>query len=458
MIRPNHRRLVLGTVLIARPLIAQSDAQLTKRLDSALTALEAKGFNGVVRIDRGGTTLLEKGYGLANRGDQIRFSPQTVVQIGSNTKDFTIVALLQLHERGKLSIRDSLAKFFPGAPRDKRDITLWQLANHTAGFPIGLGGDFDQLSRDQFIDLAMKRPLLFAPGKGEQYSNTGFALLAAVIERVSGQSYDDYVREHILVPLGMKNTGLLLPRFDPKRLAHGYRNGNDMGDMLSKPHATDGPFWNLRGNGGMLSTVGDMATFYRALLDANTLLKPETRALRFNPDEPLGLAGSDLVNFFLYDRFPRARTTIIIATNTAEFGAQPVRAAIGAILGLPSPDGGGPTVARAPRANATPPAPAVAATIRDFVAALNAADSTKLTAFIAEHFAIEPGTPDAVARGRRWLEAHANLGTIEIKALDQLDPTVVELSGVSSDKGALTLRFQFAPSGRIAGVQVLVGG
>jgi len=230
-----------------------------------------------------------------------------------------------------------------------------------------------------------------------------------------------------------------------------------MGDMLSKPHAADGPFWNLRGNGGMLSTVGDMATFYHALLDSNALLNPQTRALRFDPDEPLGLAGSDLVNFFLYDRFPRARTTIIIATNTAEFGAQPVRAAIGAILALPSPDGG-PTVARAPRANATPPAPTVAATIREFVSALNGADSTRLTSFIAEHFAIEPGTPDAAARARRWLESHANLGGMEIKGLDQIEPTVVELSGVSSDKGALTLRFQMAPSGRIRGVQVLVGG
>ena len=451
------RYLILATALIAEPLLAQSDARLTARLDSALTALEAKGFNGVVRVDRGGVTLLKKGYGLANRADRIPFSPQTVVQIGSNTKDFTIVALLQLQERGKLSIRDSLAKFFPTAPADKRGITLWQLANHTAGFPIGLGGDFDQLSRQQFIDLAMKRPLLFAPGKGEQYSNTGFALLAAVIEQVSGQSYDEYVRDHILAPLGMRNTGLLLPHFDPKRLAHGYRNGADMGDMLEKPHAADGPYWNLRGNGGMLSTVDDMATFYHALLETNTLLKPETRALRFNPDEPLGLAGSDLVNFFLYDRFPRAHTEILIATNSAEFGGQPVRAAIGAVLGLPSPDGG-PVTARTPRANPTAPAPAIAAMIRDFVKTLNTADSAKLTSFIAGHFAIEAGSPDAPARARRWLEAHKNLGAIEIKGLDQVEATVVELSGNSSEKGPLTLRFQLAPGGRIQGIQVLVGG
>ena len=72
--------------------------------------------------------------------------------------------------------------------------------------------------------------------------------------------------------------------------------------MISKPHATDGPYWNLRGNGGMLSTVDDMHAFYKALFETNKLLKPETRALRFNPNEPIGLAGSDLVSSFLYDR------------------------------------------------------------------------------------------------------------------------------------------------------------
>jgi len=139
---------LLGALLVAGPLAAQSDARVSQRLDSALSALVPKGFSGVVRVDRDGTTLLEKGYGLANRAEHIPFSPQAVVQIGSNTKDFTIVALLQLYERGKLKIGDSLAKFFPAAPPDKRGITLWQLANHTAGFPIGLGGDFDQVTRE----------------------------------------------------------------------------------------------------------------------------------------------------------------------------------------------------------------------------------------------------------------------------------------------------------------------
>jgi CubicO group peptidase (beta-lactamase class C family) len=437
--------------------VAQSDSVLAARIDSALRSLQARGFSGVVRVDRNGTTLIEKGYGLANRAANMPFTPATVVQIGSNTKDFTLVALLQLHERGRLSIRDSLHKFFPSAPPDKRNITLWQLANHVAGFPIGLGGDFDRVTRREFIEMAMQRQLLFEPGAGEQYSNTGFSLLAAVIELVSGQTYDEFVRDNILVPIGLKNTGFLLPRFDPGRVAHGYRNGEDMGAILSKPHADDGPYWNLRGNGGMLSTVADMAAFYRSLLETNRLLKPETRALRFDPGEPLGLAGSDLVSAFLYDRFPPARTEIIIATNTAEMRERPVRAVIGAVLGLPSPDGG-PRAAQAPRRNATPPPAPVASMLRAFVAAVNASDADKLRAFINEHFIIAPGSPDASARAERLGAMRRNVGALELIGLDQVEPLVVEIAATSAIEGAVTFRVQLTPQGRIAGVQVMVGG
>ena len=207
--------------LVATVAPCQNNDATGARLDSALRALEAKGFSGVIRIDKDGATILEKGYGLANREERRPFEPSTVVQIGSNTKDFTMVALLQLQERGRIDMRDSLAKYFPTAPADKRNITLAQLANHRAGFPIGLGGDFEPLSREQFLDAAFKRPLLFAPGAREQYSNTGYALLAAVIEKVSGMTYDEYLRDNILKPLGLENTGFLFPNFDAKRLAHG---------------------------------------------------------------------------------------------------------------------------------------------------------------------------------------------------------------------------------------------
>jgi CubicO group peptidase (beta-lactamase class C family) len=445
-------------VLAARAFCQTSDPTGAK-LDSALRALETKGFSGVVRVDRDGATILEKGYGLANRVERRPFDPSTVVQIGSNTKDFTQVALLQLQERGRLDMRDSLAKYFPAAPADKRNITLAQLVNHRAGFPIGLGGDFEPLSRDQFLDAALRRPLSFTPGTREQYSNTGYALLAAVIEQVSGKTYDEYLRDNILDPLGLKNTGFLLPNFDPKRLAHGYRNDEDQGTMLSKPHATDGPYWNLRGNGGMLSTLDDMHTFYKALFETSTLLKPESKMGRFNPDEPIGLAGSDLVNFFGYDRLPGRHLEIIVASNNAAFGARPVRAAIGQVLGLPTDDGGR-VAATTPRANARPPVPEVAAMLTDLVNAINAADSSRLATLVAEHFLVEPQAPSAEQRVARLLGIHQNLGTLTVAGLDQIEPGVVEMSVVTTQEGAATMKFMLdgSPSPKIKGIQMLVGG
>jgi hypothetical protein len=420
--------------------------------------LATRGFSGVVRIDRGGTTLLERGYGLANRESSTAFGPTTVVQIGSNTKDFTVVALLQLHERGRLDIHDSLAKFFPNTPADKRGITLWQLVQHTAGFPIGLGGDFEPLSRQAFLDAAMARPLAFTPGSREQYSNTGYSILAAVIEKVSGVTYDEFVRDNILGPLGLKETGLLLPGFDPKRLAHGYRAGVDQGTMLSKPHATDGSYWNLRGNGGMLSTVGDMHAFYKALFETDRLLKPATRNLRFHPDEPIGLAGSDLVNFFVYERLPGRRVEIIIASNTPDVRPNAVRAAVGQILGLPSPDGGPPTVA-GPRANAKAPTPAIATLIRDFVNAVNGGNADSLTKFIGDNFVIDAGSPGAAQRAERFVGMHGNVGELRVTGLDQVSDEMVEASVMTANEGGATLKFAIETGAkpRIKGVQILIG-
>jgi len=118
------------------------------QLDSALRLAAQRGFSGVVRIERGGALLLRKGYGLANRERRIPFSDATVVQIGSNTKDFTLVALLRLQQRGRVSLRDSLGKYFPSAPADKRGITLQQLVDHRGGFTVGIGGDFEVMLRE----------------------------------------------------------------------------------------------------------------------------------------------------------------------------------------------------------------------------------------------------------------------------------------------------------------------
>jgi hypothetical protein len=451
-----------GLVVLMTPLMIAGSAQaqrLSARTDSVMKAAEKEGFGGVVRIEKDGAVVLEKGYGLAIRKPETKFTPATVVQIGSNTKDFTAVAILQLQERGKLNIGDPLGKFFPSAPADKRGITLRQLLNHRAGFPLGLGGDFDPVSRQQLIDNAMKVKLLFTPGEKQSYSNTGFSILAAIIEKLSGKSYDVYVRDNILTPLRLTHTGFLLPKFKASELAHGYeRGGKDAGNIINKPHAADGPYWNLRGNGGMVSTVGDMHTFYKALFETDKLLKPSTREIMFKSNEPVGLAGSDLVNFFLYERDPIAKTEIILASNDADHRAPMVRTPLAVVLGLPTGVGGGGGPVAKP--NGKPPAPQVAAVINAFIAALNSADNKALLAFITDHFANGASDPKPDERMGRIGGVHQNLGDITVDGMYDSGEGPIQVVIKTKNEGAGTLMVNIdrgAPY-RIKSMGLQIGG
>jgi CubicO group peptidase (beta-lactamase class C family) len=327
------------------------------KADSLLTALTASGFSGVALVVKDGRVVLKKGYGLANRATRAAMTGRSVVQIGSNTKDFTITAILQLVERGKLSLSDSIGKFFRDVPADKRGITIDHLLNHRAGFEQHMGPDFDVVTRQQEITRAMAAKLAFEPGTDRKYSNIGYRLLAAIIEMVTGTSYDNYVKKNILDPLGLKNTGLLLPHFDRKLVAHGYKNGADAGTFLERPLAPDGPYWNLRGNGGMLSTVSDMYRFYRVLMSDNPapLLKAATRDLFFHPEQPSILAGSDLTWFFFYSRFPGAHLDVFLVSNSTDYPAPKAREQLASALGVAPPPGAQlGTIDRAPSTSGKP--------------------------------------------------------------------------------------------------------
>jgi len=351
-----------------------------------------------VLVASGGEIILRQGYGLAVRHPKRPFVPSTVVQIGSNTKDFTTVAILQLQEAGKLSVDDSIGKYFPDVAADKRVITIGELVTHKSGLPLYSGMDFEPVTREEFIARVMKMPLLFTPGSEQKYSNVGYSVLAAVIEQISGESYGSYVNKHIWTPLGMHDTGLLLAKFDTLRLAHGYQGGEDNGTMLDKPHAKDGPYWNLRGNGGFLSTVTDMYHFYDILYNSSTLLKPATRELKFPAGAPVALAGSDMINFFLYERDPMAGMVMILATNGTEYMAPRAREAIAPLLGLPAMGGGrrrvggppaavpGAVAAKAVELPATPAGRMAAAYLRVF----NGQDTAKVHRFMLDSMVPNP--------------------------------------------------------------------
>ena len=433
--------------------------------DSALRVEEAKGFDGVVLAADHGEIVLRKAYGLAVRSPKRAFVPSTVVQIGSNTKDFTAVSILQLQEQGKLSVTDSIGKYLKIVPADKRAITIWDLLTHRSGLPLYSGMDFEPVTRDSFLVRVMQTPLKFAPGTGQQYSNVGYSVLAAIIEQLTGDSYGSYVNTHIWIPLGMHDTGLLLTNYDTLRLAHGYQGDVDNGTMLGKPHARDGPYWNLRGNGGFLSTVTDMYHFYDVLFNSSTLLKPATRDLHYNPDVPMALAGSDMISFFLYERAPRAGMVLIMATNGSDYPAPKARDGAAAALGLPAMGGGrrtmgGPKQADAGAAGAkavTLPATAAGRQAAAFIAMFNAGDTTAARKFMLEQLTRNPNAHLTMEeRLSQYRGMRAMIGSMIAVEIISSAPTEIVLR-MRTEKGenpVLTITVEPAAPNRIAAVRL----
>ncbi len=284
---PAHRRslIVAVTLLVVSILscggtnqeigaeIAVSD-EGAQRLDEYLGRLSDWGFSGVILVARAGDVVLERGYGYADRENRRPVTPDTIFSVGSITKQFTAAAILKLEAAGRLSVEDPITKYFEGTPEDKRGITLHHLLTHSAGFPGAIGDDFEAVERDEYVRGALESPLEFEPGAGYGYSNVGYSLLGAIIEQLTEQSYEAYLHDVLFEPAGMPDTGYLLPAWDAARLAQGYRDGERWGTVVERPWADDGPYWHLRANGGIHSTVRDM---YRWLdvVRAPGLLDPE---------------------------------------------------------------------------------------------------------------------------------------------------------------------------------------
>lgn len=236
----------------------------------ALAELEDGGFNGVVLVDVGGEVIAE-GIGEADRDAGLANDPSTVFDVGSLTKQFTAAAILRLEMDGVLSVDDTLGDHVDGLPPDQSAITLHQLLTHTAGLPDVLGDDYDPVGRDEFVELVASTPLVSDPGGEYQYSNAGYSLLAAVIESVTGTSYERYLHDALFEPAGMRSTGYVIPDFGETDVAVGYHGDTAVGRPNELGWDDDGPYWHLRGNGGILSTAEDMHRWHLALLGDDIL-------------------------------------------------------------------------------------------------------------------------------------------------------------------------------------------
>lgn len=235
------------------------------RIDNFLSQLQQKGFNGAVLV-ADGDSVFKKGYGFSDKENQTRSTPQTVFDIGSVTKQFTGAAILKLEMQGKLSVADPITKYFDNVPADKQSITIHQLLTHSAGFTQSLGDDYAPLTREDFITKALQSELLFTPGSRYEYSNVGYSLLAAIIEKSSGMTYEQYLNENLFKLAGMNQTGYKLPNWNETDIAAGYNGDMRWGKPNEKPWGASGPYWNLLGNGGIVSTVEDLYKWHLALL------------------------------------------------------------------------------------------------------------------------------------------------------------------------------------------------
>lgn len=241
--------------------------EIAARVDTYLTRLVPYGFSGAVLVAKDGQVILEKGYGLADRENKVPYTADMVSCIGSVTKQFTAAAILKLEMEGKLTTSDLISKYLPGVPPDKAGISIHQLLTHTAGFSGDLGGsDEEPIGRDALVAKVLAAPLASKPGERFEYSNEGYSLAAAIVERVSGTGYEAYLRQHVLLPAGLKDTGYQAPDWPLSRLPIGYtQEGQRWGRVYKNGWLPDGPGWYLRGNGGIQSTLSDLYRWHLAL-------------------------------------------------------------------------------------------------------------------------------------------------------------------------------------------------
>lgn len=272
--------------------IDQDPPAVAARIDRHLRQLVPFGYSGSVLIAKDGRIVHAAGYGLADREAGVPVTAETVFDIGSITKQFTAAAILRLEMEGRLSVNDPVSRWFANVPADKQGMTLHHLLTHSSGLRDGFGGDYEVAERDSLAGVILGSELLWTPGTRYRYSNAGYSLLGAVVEKASGMGYEQYLREKLWAPAGMTRTGYRGVDWRPGELSVGYRAGGVRdGTSVEQRWAADGPWWNLRANGGVLSTVTDLFRWHQAL-EGESILNAEARRKLWTPHVPEDEEGS----------------------------------------------------------------------------------------------------------------------------------------------------------------------
>jgi CubicO group peptidase (beta-lactamase class C family) len=271
------------SVLLFLGFASQAGAQSRQAaIDDLMTDYVVKyGFMGTILVAEKGEVVIAKGYGLADVEQNIPNTPETKFMIGSITKQFTAMLVMQLVERGVLALDDKLSQFLPSFPSEIGDkITIEMLLSHRSGlpFPEGIEKYYYATTKDDYLQEFIKQlneeGLRFEPGDGYGYSNAGYFILGLIIEKVTGKTYEAVLKEQILEPLGMSNTGCDRNGLVLENRARSYQKLPDKYITWNEELYAYDPSIIGFGSGNIYSTVRDLFDFSKAL-SAHQLLSKE---------------------------------------------------------------------------------------------------------------------------------------------------------------------------------------
>ncbi len=316
-------RTVAAAIALASLLLASScsssprvigNAEAIKEIDTYLAGLAQEGkLSASVLIARRGVVLLDKGYGMADYEKQIANNPTTKHRIGSISKVFTGAGVLKLWEQKKISLEAPINAFIPDFPRGDV-ITVGHLLSHASGLadlytedPTIMDIIDQETSLADLIARFKDKPLKFEPGSSYGYSNSNYVLLAAIIEKVSGKSYGEFIKENIFGPAGMADSGEYVNQaLDGLAAAYTLAEGGP-------PEKTDSFHWSvLRGSDNIYSTTKDLYSWHQSLMKDSVLSK-ESRLTLGNVLRSYGHVNGVSSGFL---RFPSRDTVVIVLGNS----------------------------------------------------------------------------------------------------------------------------------------------
>lgn len=340
-------RILLTAILFSFASLVMSQPSDT-RIDSLFADYTGQDKPGAaVMVIKEGKPVYAKGYGMADLEKKVPCSLNTNFRLASVTKQFTAMGILKFEEQGKLSLDDKIPKFIPEFPAYGHDVTIRQLLTHTSGLPdyedgMPAGLKIPLSDRDVLFILRQENKLLFAPGSDFRYSNSGYAILALIVEVVSGETFPAFLKQHIFKPLGMNDSiAYLAGTSQVQNRALGYELKDGKWN-LSDQSLTSA----VLGDGGVYSSLADMFRWDQALYTEKIISKktldeaftPRSKKSDFNESgygygwyigqvrgtKSVWHYGSTCGFRTHFARYPEKQVSVIILTNRREAELTPI--------------------------------------------------------------------------------------------------------------------------------------